>query len=122
MFDYEYVGKDLHDSVYDTLVHRAYNCYCEVRSAIRNVFECGTTDFFNKFQQTPPKSAIVQTPNDIEFRVDSITFDNKSVTGFADKDNTSTWTSDKLVSADLVLKLLNRINQLETRIRQLESH
>ena len=122
LFDYEYVGKDLHDSVYDTLVHRAYNCYCEVRSAIRNVFECGTTDFFNKFEQETPKSAIIQTPNNVEFRVDSITFDSKSVSGFADKDNTSTWTSDKLVSADLVLKLLNRINQLETRIRQLESH
>ena len=86
---------------------------------ISNVFECGVTDFFSKFQQTPPRSAIVQTPNDITFRAASIVFDNKSVTGFADKDDSSTWTADKLISADLVLTLLNRISQLEERVRQL---
>ena len=111
LFDYDYVGRGLKEVVYDTRSHFRHRCYIEIRSAIRNVIECGVTDFFNKFEQTPPRSAIIQTPENIEFRVDSITFDNKNIKGFADKNNESTWTSDKLVDADFVK---DRFNKLET--------
>ena len=116
LFEYEYAGWDMKDQIYDTRSHFRHRCYIEVRSAIRNVFECGVTDFFNKFEQTPPRSAIIQTPENIEFRVDSITFDNKDIKGFADKNNESTWTSDKLVDADFVK---DRFNKLETQLNLL---
>ena len=76
----------------------------------------------------------------VEFRVDSITFNDKNIKGFADKNNESTWTSDKLVDADFVkskfnqletqLNLLirgmsnisNRLNSLENRLLTLESN
>ena len=116
LFDYVYVGKDLVTAAYDDKVHYAHVCYVEVRSAIRNIFECGVTDFFNKFEQTPPRSAIIQTPENVEFKVDSITFNDKNIKGFADKNNESTWTSDKLVDADFVK---SKFNQLETQLNLL---